>query len=79
MVMLKPETVLENETRKFLWDKNRSSNLGQTTRPCDSQQKKRSCRIVYFAILTNHGVKLKEREKRDKYLDLARERKNYGR
>ena len=28
-----------------------------------------------FAVLTDHRVKLKEREKKDKYLDLARELK----
>ena len=35
-------------------------------------KKKRTCRIVYFAV---HRVKLKESEKKDKYLDLARELK----
>ena len=45
-----------------------------TTRPCDSQKtKKRTCRIVDFDILADHRVKLKESEKRDKYLDLVRE------
>ena len=36
----KPESALENETHKLLWDfgdTNRSPNLGQKTRPCDSQ------------------------------------------
>ena len=31
-----------------------------------------------FAVPADHRVKLKESEKRDKYLDLARELKNYG-
>ena len=31
-----------------------------------------------FAASIDHGVKLKESEKRYKYLDLARELKNYG-
>ena len=34
-----------------------------------------------FAVPTDHRIKLKEREKKDKYLDLARELKrktNYG-
>ena len=57
-------------------DTNESSNLGQTTRPSDSQQKKKwICRIVDFAILLDHRVKLKENEKRDTYLDLTRELK----
>ena len=41
-------------------------------------QKKRTYRIVDFAVLADHKVKLKEGEKKDKYLDLARElKKNY--
>ena len=48
------------------------SNLGQTTIPRDRQTKERH-RIVYFAILADHRVKLKEHKKKDKYLDLARE------
>ena len=39
------------------------------------KQKTRSCRIVNFAVTADHRVKLKEREKRDKYLDLAIELK----
>ena len=58
------------------WVTNRSSNLGQTTRPSDSQQKrKKICRIVEFSVPADHRVKHKESEKRDKYLDLARELK----
>ena len=57
-------------------DTNGSPNLGQTTRSYNKQQrKKRTCRIVNFAVLANHRVKLKVCEKRDKYLDLARELK----
>ena len=44
------------------------------TRPSESQQKKKTtCRIMDFAVPTDHKVKLKESEKRDKYLDFARE------
>ena len=40
---------------------------------------KRICKIVDFAIPVDHRIKLKESEKKDKYLDLAREfKKNYG-
>ena len=65
-----------------LWYTNRSPNLGQKTRPDNNQQKKkkkekkRICEIVDFAVLANHRIKLKECEKKDKYLDLARELKN---
>ena len=46
------------------------------TRPNDSQQqKKRTCQIVNFAVLVDHRVKIKENEKIDKYLELARELK----
>ena len=38
-------------------------------------KKKRNCKIVNFAISADNGVKLKENEKKDKYLDLARELK----
>ena len=59
-----------------LWHKNGSPNLGQTTRPYNNQQqKKRICKIVDFAVLADHRIKLKECEKKDKYLDLARELK----
>ena len=55
----------------------------QMTRPSESQQKKkkkkrkkkRTCRIVDFAVSPDHRIKLNESEKKDKYLDLAREQK----
>ena len=39
------------------------------------RKKKRTCWIVDFAVLADHRVKVKGSEKRDKYLDLARELK----
>ena len=47
---------------------NRSPNLGQTTTPSDSQQKK----IFKKYLPADYRVKLKESEKRDKSTDLAR-------
>ena len=41
------------------WDSNRSTNLGQTTRLSNNQQKKRTCRI---AVSAAHRIKLKESE-----------------
>ena len=38
-------------------------------------KKKKSCRIGNFTVPAGHKVKIKESEKRDKYLDLAREQK----
>ena len=45
------------------------------TRSYNNQQKKRTCKIVDFAVPADHTAKLKESEKKDKYLDLAREMK----
>ena len=59
-----------------LWHTHGSPNLGQKTRLYNNQQKKkkkRICKIVDFAVTADHRIKLKEREKRAKYLDLARE------
>ena len=39
------------------------------------KKKMRICKIVDFAVLADHLIKLKEFEKKDKYLDLARELK----
>ena len=36
-------------------------------------QKKRICKIVHFVVTADHRIKLKECEKKDKYLGLARE------
>ena len=47
------------------------------TRPCDSQQKKRTSRIVDLAVPANNRGKIKESGKSIMYQDIAREqRKN---
>ena len=75
------ESVLENETHKFLWDfEIKTDHLFPAGRPdlMIVNKKKRTGWIVDFAVLADHKVKLKESEKKDKYLDLARElKKNY--
>ena len=53
---------------------NGSPNLGQTIRPYNNQQKS-TWRIVDFTVPADHRIKLKERDKKDKYIDLARELK----
>ena len=65
-----------------LWHTDGSPDLGQKTRPNNNRQKKkkkeikkRICKIVDFAVPADHSIKLKECEKKDKYLDLARELK----
>ena len=57
---------------------NGSPKLGQKTIIYNNQQKKKKkeiCKIVDFAVPADHWIKLKECEKEDKYLDLARELK----
>ena len=54
-----------------------TDNLISTRRPdlIIINKKKRTCKIVDFAVPADHRIKLKECEKKDKYLDLARELK----
>ena len=53
-------------------------NLILARRP-DQVIKQKTWRIGDFAVPAKHRVKLKESEKRDKYINLARElKKNYG-
>ena len=53
-----------------------SPNLGQTTRPYNNQQrKKRTCKTVDVDVLAAYRIKVKESEKKDMYLDLAKELK----
>ena len=74
--MRNPAAVLENNTINLmgLWHTDGSPNLGQKTRPNYNQQKNRNCKIVDLAVPADHIRKLKECEKKDKYLDLAMER-----
>ena len=59
-----------------LWHTHGSPNLGQKTRPNNNQQqKKRIWKIVDFTVPADHRIKLKQCEKKDKYLNLARELK----
>ena len=54
------------QTPVGFWHKHGSPNLWQN---------KRTCKIVDFAIPVDARIKLKESEKKDKYVDLARELK----
>ena len=58
-----------------LWYTNGSPNAGPKTRSYNNHKKKRIWKIVDFAVPEDHRIKLKECDKRDKYLDLARELK----
>ena len=74
--MHNPAAVLENDTYKLLWDFNiQTDHLIPAKRPdlVIINKKMRICKIVDFAVLADHRINLKECEKKDKYLDLARE------
>ena len=76
--MHNPAPVLENNTHKLRWDFDIHTDHILSTRRPDLiiiNKKQRTCKIVHFAVLTDHRIKLKECEKKDKYLDLARELK----
>ena len=68
--MHNPESVLENEMHKLLWDFDIQTdhlNFGQTTRPYNNQQKKRTCWIVNFVVSAkSRGRKLGDEMERGK-------------
>ena len=80
----KPASVPENETHKLLLDFDiQTDHLISTRRPnliiINNKKKKkkktRICKIVDSSFPADHRIKLKESEKKDKYLNLARELK----
>ena len=76
--MHNPESILENEMLKILWDfEMQTDHLIPARRPYLGlvNKEKRTCQIVDFAVTVDDRVKLKESEKRYKWLDLAREQK----
>ena len=77
-----PESVPEKAMQITIWD--HEIQKVQTTRRPNlvivnkekkerKKRKKRACRILDFAVPAGYREKLKESEKRDKYLDLVRE------
>ena len=87
--MHNPAPVQENDAHKLLWDFNiQTDHLIPAKRPdliiinkkkTKKQKQNRICKIVDFAVPADHRINLKENEKKDKYLDLARElKKNCG-
>ena len=75
--MHNPAPVLENNTHKLLWDFDIHTDHLISARRADliMIKKKGICKIVDFAVTPDHTIKLRECEKKDKYLDLARELK----
>ena len=72
---------LHTQTPVRLLYTNGSPNLGPKTRSYNNQQKKKKkkrekiWKVVDFDVPADHRIKLKKSEKRDKYLDLARDLK----
>ena len=71
--------VLENYAHKLLWDFDIQTDHLISARPdliiINKKKEKKTGKIVDFGIPADHRIKLKECEKRDQYLDLARELK----
>ena len=71
--------VQENDTHKLLWNFNIETDHWMPARRPDliiiNNKKNRIYKIVDFAVPADHRINLKECEKKDKYLDLARELK----
>ena len=70
--------VQENGTHKLQWDFDIQTDHQISARRPDLtvfDKKKRTCKIVDFAVPADRRIKLKESEKKDKYLDLDRELK----
>ena len=74
--MHKVKSVLENEMHKIHSDFEIQTDLlipVKRRKLMIINQKKRTCRIMDFAIPADHRVKIKESKMRDKYIGLARE------
>ena len=75
--MHNPAPVLENDTHKLLWDFDiQTDHLISARRPdfiiINKKKKKENLQNCRLSLLADHRIKLKECEKKDKYLDLAR-------
>ena len=76
--MHNPAPVQENYTHKLQWDFSiQTDHLipARRSNHITINKKKRLCKIVDFVVLADPRINLKESEKQDKYLDLARELK----
>ena len=74
--MHNPASALENNTHKIPWDLNmQMDHLISAGRPNLIIKKKRTSKIVNFAVPADHRIKLKEREKKNKYLNFGNRKK----
>ena len=71
-----PESVLENEDYKILWDFSIQTDHVIEARTPDLvvvDKKERSCKIIDFAVPGDSRIKEKEKDKIEKYQELGRE------
>ena len=66
---------MENDMHTLIWYFYIETDQLISTRRPDLMIKKRTCKLLDFAVVPNHRVKLKESEEKNIYLDLARELK----
>ena len=65
-------SVRRQKTKNHLISVRRQST---TKKKKKKKKKKKICKVVDFVVLADHRIKLKDCEKKNKYLDLARELK----
>ena len=71
-----PESVLENEDCKILWDFSiQTDHVIEAWRPdlAVVDKKERSCKIINFAVPGDSRIEEKEKDKIEKYQDFRRE------
>ena len=78
--MHNPAPVIENDTHELLWDFDvQTDHLISARRPdliiISKKKKKKKKKREFAKLSTDHRIKLKECEKKDKYRDFARELK----
>ena len=76
MNMNQKENVLENEDLKTLWDRSiQTGHVTEARRPdlVVVDKKRRTCKIIDFAIPGDSSIEEKEKDKIEKYEDLRRE------
>ena len=77
--MHNPAPVLQNDTHKLLWDFDQQTDHLISARRPDliiinkEKERERICQFVNLANTADHRIKLKEREKKYKFLDIARD------
>ena len=72
----KPESALENEDYKILWNCNiQTHNVTEAWRPdlVEVDKKRINCKIINFAVPVDSRTEEKEKQKIEKYQDLRRE------